>query len=174
MCPIYCIFEPNNFKDMNFLNKETLIEVASIGAGVVAGNFVANKVSGYIPASVSTPLGKYAGVLNGAIPVIGGFLLPSIAGNSPIVRGISNGMIAAGGSKIVDTLLESFGVDTSDTKTIGEVMLNGNCGYGEVSDATMMSGSNTMLSGVMDGGAYDTYTDASYDTSYASAGEMDY
>ena len=160
---------------MNFLNKDTLIEVASIGAGVVAGNYVANKVSGYIPASVSTPLGKYAGVLNGAIPVIGGFLLPSIAGSSPIVRGISNGMIAAGGSKIVDTLLESFGVDTTDTKTISgaDTMMNG-CGYGAIDESTMMSGGNTMLSGAMDGGSYDTYTDASYDTSYASAGEMDY
>jgi hypothetical protein len=158
---------------MNFLNKDTLIEVASIGTGVVAGNFVANKVSGYIPDSIKTPLGKYAGVLNGAIPVIGGLLLPSVAGKSPIVRGIANGMIASGGAKIVDTLLESFGVDTTDTKTIGEVMLNG-CGYGEISDSTMMSGGNTMLSGTTDGGAYDSYSDSSYDTSYASSGEMDF
>ena len=160
---------------MNFLNKDTLIEVASIGTGVVAGNFVANKVSGYIPESVKTPLGKYAGVLNGAIPVIGGLLLPTIAGKSPIVRGISNGMIAAGGAKIVDTLLESFGVDTTDYKTIGDVMMNGTgCGYGEIADSTMMSGGSTMLSGATDGGAYDSYSDYSYDTSSASTGEMDF
>lgn len=158
---------------MNFLNKDTLIEVASIGAGVVAGNFVANKVSGYIPESVKTPLGKYAGVLNGVIPVVGGLLLPSVAGKSPIVRGISNGMIASGGAKIVDTLLESFGVDTTEYKTIGDVMLNG-CGYG-ATESVMMNGGDTMLSGTpTDGGAYDTYTASSYDTSYAESGEMDF
>jgi len=157
---------------MNFLNKDTLIEVASIGVGVVSGNLVANKVYGFLPDTITNAVGKYDGLVKGAIPVIGGLFLPSFAGSSPIVRGIANGMIASGGAKIVDSLLEIAGVDTTDYKTIAgtDTMLNG-CGYG--GDSTMMSGSDTMLSGT-DAGSYDTYTDYSYDTSSASTGEMDY
>lgn len=164
---------------MNFLNKDTLIEVASIGAGVVTGNLVANKVYGFLPTTITskltTPTSDYSGFVKGAIPVVGGLLLPTLAGNSRVVRGLANGMIATGGAKIVDSLLELVGVDSTkyNYKSIEgtDTMLNG---IGEYGDSTMMSGGNTMLSGAMDGGAYDTYTAASYDTSYAEAGEMDY
>ena len=155
---------------MNFLNKDTLIEVASIGAGVVSGNFVANKVYGLLPESATTAIAGYEGFVKGAIPVIGGLLLPRFGGNSPIVRGIANGMIASGGAKIVDSILEKAGVDTS------EFTINGiGCDYPMPMNGgdTMMSGTDTMMSG-MDSGSVDTYNDYSYDTSSASTGEMDY
>jgi len=155
---------------MNFLNKDTLIEVASIGAGVVSGNFVANKVYDLLPASVTSAVTGYEGFVKGAIPVIGGLLLPKFGGNSPIVRGIANGMIASGGAKIVDSILEKAGVDTS------KFVINGiGCNYPTPMNGgdTMMSGTDTMMSGI-DAGSVDTYTDYSYDTSSASTGEMDY
>ncbi len=155
---------------MNFLNKDTLIEVASIGAGVVSGNFVANKVYGLLPTSVTTAVKGYEGFVKGAIPVIGGLLLPKFGGNSPIVRGIANGMIASGGAKIVDSILEKAGVDTTDFTIQGI-----GCNYPMPMNGgdTMMSGTETMMSGT-DGGAYDDYTASSYDTSASSSGEMDY
>ena len=163
---------------MNFLNKDTLIEVASIGAGVISGNIVANKVYGFLPDTITSKIPEgYDGLVKGAIPVIGGIFLPSVAGSSPIVRGIANGMIATGGAKIVDTLLTIAGVDLADSKSISgtDTMMSGyHCGVGEINDSTMMSGGNTMLSGAMDGGAYDDYSASAYDTSNAQAGEMDY
>jgi len=157
---------------MNFLNKDTLIEVASIGAGVVSGNFVANKVYGLLPESATTAIAGYEGFVKGAIPVIGGLLLPRFGGNSPIVRGIANGMIASGGAKIVDSILEKAGVtDRSAFSAIGNI----GCNYPMPMNGgdTMMSGTDTMMSG-MDAGSVDTFSDYSYDTSSASTGEMDY
>lgn len=158
---------------MNFLNKDTLIEVASIGAGVVSGNFVANKVYGLLPASITDKVAGYDGFIKGAIPVIGGLLLPKFGGNSPIVRGIANGMIASGGAKIVDSILEKAGVNTDGFKSIGNMMGNYYPTAPISGDQTMMSGTDTMMSG-MDDGAYDNYAPDSYDTSSASTGEMDY
>jgi len=157
---------------MNFLNKDTLIEVASIGAGVVSGNFVANKVYGLLPESITSKVVGYDGFIKGAIPVIGGLLLPQFAGKSPIVRGIANGMIASGGAKIVDSILEKAGVtDLEPFRSIGNI----GCNYPTPMNGgdTMMSGTDTMMSGI-DAGAVDTYSDYSYDTSSASTGEMDY
>ena len=140
------------------LTKETALEVAYIGAGAVAGKIVGSKVYSAIPATATAQLGKAAPYIEGAIPVLIGLFLPSVAGRSTIVRGLANGMIASGASTIVGELYNSV------TKGgMGNVMM-GNVMMGNIIETPLMGGT--------DGDS--NYSDSSYDFTGADAGEMDY
>lgn len=138
--------------------KETALEVAYIGAGAVAGKIVGSKVYNVIPAEVTSKLGKSAPYVEGAIPVLIGLFLPSLAGRSTIVRGLANGMIASGASTIVGELYSSI-----SKQPIGNVMM-GNVMMGNIIETPLMGGT--------DGDS--NYSDSSYDFTGSDAGEMDY
>jgi len=144
---------------MAMLTKETALEVAYIGAGAVAGKIVGSKVYSLIPSTATAQLGKYSTYVEGAIPVLIGLFLPSVAGRSTIVRGLANGMIASGASTIVGELYNSV---TSSAAGVGNVMM-GNVMMGNIIETPLMG---------TDGDS--NYSDSSYDFSGAESGEMDY
>jgi len=149
---------------MAMFNKETALEIAYIGAGAVAGKIAENQVYGMLPAEVTSKIPKeYTDYVKGAIPIAVGLFLPSLAGNSKLVRGLANGMIAAGGSTIVGKLLTGVGVDTGGAG-VGNVMM-GNVMMGQTyGDDALIMGNDGV----------DNYNDSSYDFTGADAGEMDY
>lgn len=149
------------------LTKETALEVAYIGAGAVAGKIVGAKAYSMIPSTVTSGLGNYAPYVEGAIPVLVGLFLPSLAGNSTLVRGLANGMIASGASTIVGTAYDQIkGATAGGGAGVGNVMM------GNVMMGTTGSIISTPLMGAVDGDS--DYSDTSFDFTSASAGEMDY
>jgi hypothetical protein len=151
---------------MAIFSKETAMEVAYIGAGAVAGKIVGTKVYDMLPSSVQTAIPVNGAYVEGAIPVLAGLFLPSIAGRSTLVRGLANGMIASGASTIVGQALSDFGVgEGAGMEGVGNVMM-GN---------VMMSGADTTYAPLMGSteGA-DAYNDNSYDFTSADAGEMNF
>lgn len=148
---------------MAMFNKETALEIAYIGAGAVAGKIAENQVYGLLPSAVTSKLPAGSeDYVKGAIPVAIGLFLPSIAGSSKLVRGLANGMIAAGGSTIVGKLLGSAGVPVAG---VGNVMM-GNVMMGQAS-----YGDDSLIMGT-DGDS--NYSDTSYDLTSSDTGEMDY
>jgi hypothetical protein len=152
---------------MAMFTKETALEVAYIGAGAVAGTIVGSKVYQAIPDTLTSKLGTYAPYVEGAIPVAIGLFLPSLAGRSTLVRGLANGMIAAGSSKIVQTAFDQVSSKIPNTggasNGVGNVMM-GNVMMGNIIETPLMGGT--------DGSS--NYSDSSYDFTGADAGEMDY
>lgn len=149
---------------MAIFNKETALEVAYIGAGAVAGKIVGAKVYENLPSMITEKVGNYGVYVEGAIPLLAGLFLPSLAGNSTIVRGLANGMIASGASTIVGELLAKTGVVSG----VGNVMM-GNVMMGNVPAPNII---DTPLMGGNDG--FSDYSDTSQDYTSSSAGEMDY
>lgn len=147
---------------MAIFNKETALEVAYIGAGAVAGKIVGTKVYDALPEAITSKVGQYGTYVEGAIPLVVGLFLPSIAGNSTIVRGLANGMIASGSSTIVGELLSKTGV----VQGVGNVMM-GNVMMGNVPNVI-----TTPLMGSTDG--FDDYSSTSQDFSSSDTGEMDF
>jgi len=150
---------------MAIFSKETAMEVAYIGAGAVAGKIVGTKVYGMLPSSVTEAIPVNGAYVEGAIPVLAGLFLPSVAGRSTLVRGLANGMIASGASTIVGQALSDFGVGEDSMEGVGNVMM-GN---------VMMSGADTTYAPLMGSTeGTDAYNDNSYDFTSADAGEMDF
>ncbi len=147
---------------MNFLNKETLIDGAALGAGVVAGRVVVNKVGSKLEpilVKAGVPADKVNLVTN-ALPIVGGIATLYFGKGNRIATGVANGMFAASFGFYVDTLLQTVGVP-----------VNG----------VMMQGADTFMGqapagGVMMGAAEDMpgYTSESFDFTSADAGELDY
>jgi hypothetical protein len=147
---------------MNFLNKETLIDAAALGAGVVAGRTAVNMIGTPLAAKLklseeTTPL-----VAN-LLPIAGGIATLMIGKGNKIATGLANGMFASSAAYYVDYALQKA-LGDKYTKTItGDVMM------GEV----MMNGVD---GNVLMGAAEDmpNYSSSSYDFTYADAGELDY
>jgi hypothetical protein len=145
---------------MKFLNKETLIDAASLGVGVVAGraatNVVASKLGAKVPA-LSKPL-----VAN-LTPVAGGILALILAPDNRYVQGIANGMFASAGAFYVDYALNKAGVN-----------LTGGAGDNAVNGVFMNGvGESDVFMGNAETGT-DDYASDSYDFTSASTGEMDF
>lgn len=149
---------------MAVFNKETALEVAYIGAGAVAGKIAEEKVYGMLPSTLTSKLPAGSeDYVKGAIPVAIGLFLPSLAGSSKLVRGLANGMIAAGGSTIVGGLFKKAGI--MNGVGVGNVMM-GNVMMGQAS-----YGDDSLIMGT-DGDS--NYSDTSYDLNPSDSGEMDY
>jgi hypothetical protein len=147
---------------MNFLNKETLIDAAALGGGVVAGRVVV-KVAGERVTKALNVTGETANVVSNLLPIAGGIATLMIGKGNRIAQGLANGMFAASAAYFVDLgLQKAFGEKYTGLKG---VMMNG-----------------VMMNGVAEGGdvlmgaAQDmpNYTSDSFDFTGADAGELDY
>ncbi len=144
---------------MKFLNKETLIDAASLGVGVVAGraatNVVASKLGAKVPA-LSKPL-----VAN-LTPVAGGILTLLLTPNNRYAQGIANGMFASAGAFYVDYALNKAGLNLTGAPAapVTGVFMNG-------------VGESDVFMGNAETGT-DDYASDSYDFTSASTGEMDF
>jgi hypothetical protein len=148
---------------MNFLNKETLIDAAALGAGVVAGRTLVKVAGGKVTEMLKLS-GDTADLVSNALPVVGGIATLFIAKGNRIATGLANGMFASSAAFYVDYALQ---------KALGEKynkVINGDVMMGEV----MMNGDGE--SNVLMGAAEDmpNYSSSSYDFTYADAGELDY
>lgn len=150
---------------MNFLNKETLIDGAALGAGVVAGRVVVNKVGSKLEPTLvkaGIPADKVSMVTN-ALPIVGGIATLYFFPGNRIAQGVANGMFAASFGYYVDTLLETAGVNTGKAGVRG-VMMQG-AFMGEAPAGGVMMGAAEDMPG---------YTSESFDFTSADAGELDY
>lgn len=148
---------------MNILNKETLIDGAALGAGVVAGRVVVNKVGGMLEPTLvkaGIPANKTPLVTN-ALPIIGGIATMYFLPGNRIAQGVANGMFASAFGYYVDYALESLGVK------MGSVMMQGAPAFiGEVPEAgsVMMGASQDMPD----------YSSGSFDFTSNDSGELAY
>lgn len=149
---------------MNFLNKETLIDGAALGAGVVAGRVVVNKLGSKLEPTLvkaGVPADKVSMVTN-ALPIVGGIATLYFFPDNRIAQGVANGMFAASFGYYVDTLLETAGVNTG-TSGLGSVMMQG-AFMGEAPGNVMMGAAEDMPN----------YSSGSFDFTGADSGELDY
>ena len=154
----------------NVFNKDTALEIAYVGAGAVAGKIAGDKIYDQISAKVDAK-GDFEPYIKGAVPILVGLFLPSLAGSSKAVRGIANGMIASGSSTIVGGLLKKAGVMKGvGNVMMGNVMMGNSYGYGGTDSSDL--GNDTFMGAPAPGS--DDYTSTSYDFTNADAGEMDY
>jgi hypothetical protein len=145
---------------MNFLNKETLIDAAALGGGVVAGRVVV-KLAGKKVSETLNLTGNTADIVSNLLPVAGGIATLMIGKGNRIATGLANGMFAASAAYFVDLgLQKALGANYSK---IEGVMMNG----------VMMNGDGES---VLMGAAQDmpNYTSDSFDFTGADAGELDY
>ena len=155
---------------MNFLNKETLIDAAALGGGVVAGRAVVGLASKKVAEITKQPEGSdTAKLIANALPIAGGIATLMLFKGNRIATGVANGMFASSAAYYVDYALQKalgakYGVDGKGY--IGEVMMNG----------VMMNGDGTSPESVLMGAAQDmpNYTSSSYDFDSADAGELNY
>jgi hypothetical protein len=146
---------------MNFLNKETLIDAAALGGGVVAGRIVV-KLAGKKVSETLKLEGKTANIVSNLLPLAGGVATLMIGKGNRIATGLANGMFAASAAYFVDLgLQKALGANYSK---IEGVMMNG----------VMMNGDGE--GDVLMGAAQDmpNYTSDSFDFTGADAGELDY
>jgi len=153
---------------MNFLNKETLIDAAALGGGVIAGRAVVkianDKFAEKLKLSAET-----APLVSNALPIVGGIATLMLGKGNRIATGIANGMFAASAAYYVDYGLQKLlGGKYAGYNGVGEVMMNG----------VFMNGDGDGLSpeSVLMGAAQDmpNYTSSSYDFDSADAGELNY
>jgi hypothetical protein len=154
---------------MNFLNKETLIDAAALGGGVVAGRAVVGLASKKVAEITKQPEGSdTAKLIANALPIAGGIATLMLFKGNRIATGVANGMFASSAAYYVDYALQkALGADKYKGY-IGEVMMNG----------VMMNGDGDGLSpeSVLMGAAQDmpNYTSSSFDFDSADAGELNY
>ena len=150
---------------MNFLNKETLIDAAALGGGVVAGRFAVNKFGEKVTDLLKMDSkSENAKLIQNLLPIAGGIATLFVGKGNRIATGIANGMFASSAAYYVDYALQKA-TGNKFGGYIGEVMMNG----------VMMNGDGDG-SGVLMGAAEDmpNYSSESYDFTYADAGELDY
>ena len=150
---------------MNFLNKETLIDAAALGAGVVAGRAVVKMAGDKITTTLKLSP-EIAPLVSNLLPIAGGIATLMIGKGNRIATGVANGMFASSAAYYVDYALQKalgdkYGVEGKGY--IRGVMMNG----------VMMNGDGE---NVLMGAAQDmpNYTSDSYDFTTADAGELDY
>lgn len=137
---------------MNFLNKETLIDAAALGGGVIAGRAVVKKLAPMIPVV------KDNEYLANALPIVGGIATLYFGGGNRIATGLANGMFAGSAAFYVDNLLQKAGVN------IGNVMM-GNVMMGEASNESVLMGAAQDMP---------NYSSSSFDFTGSDSGELDY
>ena len=149
---------------MNFLNKQTLIDAAALGGGVVAAKIVVNKVGGKIKDALPATMSEtWKDVIVNALPIAGGITTLMIGKGNRIATGLANGMFAASFAFYVDTALNAVGVPTSGfpyRSGIGEVFM----GQAGSSDPVFMGAAQDMPN----------YTSESFDFTSANSGELNY
>lgn len=149
-------------------NKKTALDILYIGGGAVAGTYAGTQAYNLIKGDKADfdPEEKLKPYIKGGVPILVGAFLPSLLGRSEAIKGVGNGMIASGASLIVAELLKKAGMEVP-VQGVGNVMMGNVMMQG-------MSPARDMGNGVALGAAYDNYSDTSFDTSSAAAGEMDY
>lgn len=157
-------------------NKKTALDILYIGGGAVAGTYAGTQVYNLLKGDPADPADaakkpfdvdeKLKPYIKGGVPILVGAFLPSLLGRSEAIKGVGNGMIASGASLIVAELLKKAGMDIP-VQGVGNVMMGNVMMQG-------MSPARDLGNGVALGAAYDNYSDTSFDTSSAAAGEMDY
>lgn len=149
---------------MNFLNKETLIDAAALGGGVVAGRFAVKQFGGKLTEAMNLT-GTTADLVKNLIPIAGGIATLMIGKGNRIATGVANGMFASSAAYYVDFGLQKLLGEDKYTSNIAGVMMNG----------VMMNGTDDG-SGVLMGAAEDmpNYSSDSYDFTGQDAGELDY
>jgi hypothetical protein len=136
---------------MNLLNKDTLIDAAALGGGVIAGRAVVSKVAPMIPVVKDNPY------LANALPIVGGIATLMLGKGNRIAVGLANGMFAGSAAFYVDTLLQKAGVSIGSTM-MGNVFMNG------VDESVLMGAAQDMPN----------FSSDSYDFTSADSGELDY
>jgi hypothetical protein len=145
---------------MNFLNKETLIDAAALGGGVVAGRVVV-KLAGKKVSETLNLTGNTADIVSNLLPVAGGIATLMIGKGNRIATGLANGMFAASAAYFVDLgLQKALGANYSK---IEGVMMNGVMMNGD-GESVLMGASQDMPN----------YTSESFDFTGSDAGELDY
>ena len=155
---------------MNFLNKETLIDAAALGGGVIAGRTLVKVVTkadekGESIMSKLKLSPKTESLVANALPIAGGIATLMLFKGNRIATGVANGMFASSAAYYVDYALQQvLGEKYTSVNGIGEVFM-GN---------VMMDGTDG--SDVLMGAAQDmpNYTSSSYDFDSADAGELNY
>ena len=149
---------------MNFLNKDTLIDAAALGGGVIAGRAVV-KIAGGKLAETLKLSPETAPLVANALPIAGGIATLMLFKGNRIATGVANGMFASSAAYYVDYALQKvLGSKYAGYNGVGEVMM------GEV----FMNGTDG--SDVLMGAAQDmpNYGADSYDFVSSDAGELDY
>ena len=136
---------------MNLLNKDTLIDAAALGGGVIAGRAVVSKVAPMIPVVKDNPF------LANALPIVGGIATLMLGKGNRVATGLANGMFAGSAAFYVDTLLQKAGVSIGSTM-MGNVFMNG------TDESVLMGAAQDMPN----------YSSDSYDFTSADSGELDY
>ena len=136
---------------MNLLNKDTLIDAAALGGGVIAGRAVVSKVAPKIPVVKDNPF------LANALPIVGGIATLMLGKGNRVATGLANGMFAGSAAFYVDTLLQKAGVSIGNTM-MGNVFMNG------MDESVLMGAAQDMPN----------YSSDSYDFTSADSGELDY
>jgi hypothetical protein len=136
---------------MNLLNKDTLIDAAALGGGVIAGRAVVSKVAPMIPVVGSNPL------LANALPIVGGIVTLMIGKGNRIATGLANGMFAGSAAYYVDYALQKAGVSIGNTM-IGDVFM------GNTDESVLMGAAQDMPN----------YQSDSFDFTSSDAGELNY
>ena len=149
---------------MNFLNKETLIDAAALGAGVVAGRTLVKVAGGKVTEMLKLS-GDTADLVSNAVPIVGGIATLFVAKGNRIGIGLANGMFASSAAFYVDyglqkALGEKYKKVINGDVMMGEVLMNGD---GET-DSVLMGAVEDMPD----------YSSSSYDFTTADAGELDY
>lgn len=148
---------------MNFLNKETLIDAAALGGGVVAGRTLVN-VAGTKVTDMLKLTGDTAELTKNALPIAGGIATLMLFKGNRIATGVANGMFASSAAFYVDYALQkALGAKYTRTITgdvmMGEVMMNG------------VDGDNVLMGAAQD---MPNFSSDSYDFTGADSGELDY
>ncbi len=152
---------------MNFLNKETLIDAASLGGGVIVSKVVKKQLGGTISKMLPTTLdADTKNVINNILPIAGGIATLMIGRGNRIANGLANGMFADAFAGIVDFGLLKAGVTkapmiigATDEVFMGEVFM------GETGAEDVLMGAAQDMP--------DLRSD-SYDFTSADAGELNY
>ena len=162
----------------NFLNQETLIDIAAIGGGSVIAATVTSKVAPKITKFVKLQNNVYA---NSAVPILAGLFLPALAGGGRIVNGLANGMIAFGAANIVVAAIK--GTSSKGTSTSSSSSSSSNTASTASSSSTDTGAAGFMGNVMMQGVAGDvmmgstdagSYSSDSYDMTSSDAGEMNF
>jgi hypothetical protein len=150
---------------MNFLSKESIIDAASLGGGVIAAKAVKkvvnDKFGDKLPATMDPETKKL--VLN-VLPIVGGIATLMVGKGNRIANGVANGMFAEAFAGIVDFGLQKIGVTKepfiagTDDVFMGEVLMSG-------------TGESVLMGAAQDMPAYSS---DSYDFTAADAGELNY
>ncbi len=137
---------------MNFLNKDTLIDAAALGGGVIAGRAVVSKVAPMIPVVKDNPY------LANALPIVGGIVTLMVGKGNRVATGLANGMFAGSAAYYVDALLQKAGVSIGQMPMMGNVFMNG------TDESVLMGAAQDMPD----------FSSDSYDFTASDAGELNY